>query len=35
MSKEKEPEKKELNIEELKKQLEDCEKKAAEYLVGW
>jgi molecular chaperone GrpE len=35
MSKEKEPEKKELNIEELKKQLEDCEKKAAEYLTGW
>jgi len=26
---------KELNIEELKKQLEECEKKAAEYLSGW
>jgi len=26
---------KELNIEEIKKQLEEAEKKAAEYLAGW
>jgi len=27
--------KKELNIEELKKRLEECEKQKAEYLAGW
>jgi molecular chaperone GrpE len=27
--------KKELNIEDFKKQLDECEKKAAEYLSGW
>ena len=28
-------EKSEVNIEELKKKLEECEKKATEYLAGW
>ena len=27
--------KKEINIEDLKKQLEECEKQKAEFLVGW
>jgi len=27
--------KKELNIEELKKKLEECEKLKSEYLAGW
>lgn len=29
------PEEKELNLDELKKQLEESEKKASEYLAGW
>lgn len=29
------PDEKELNIEEFKNQLEECEKKSAEYLSGW
>ncbi len=30
-----EKEKKQINLEELKKQLEDCQKKRDEYLAGW
>lgn len=34
-SEDKASEKQELNIEELKKELEDCKKKRDEYLAGW